>query len=38
MAVEVNETEKQEVRGRNIDWQEDRGQVDRELLVYKPWK
>jgi hypothetical protein len=32
MAVEVNETEKQEVRGRNIDWQEDREQGDRE-----PW-
>jgi hypothetical protein len=32
MGLENRETEKQEAREMNIDWQEDRGQVDRE-----PW-
>jgi hypothetical protein len=32
MAIEDNETEKQEARDRNVEWQEDRGQEDRE-----PW-
>jgi hypothetical protein len=35
MAVEDNETENQEVKGMNIEWQEDRGQGDRELWVYR---